>query len=147
MSFFERAKAAASDLAAKADTAMQQHGMMPPALAGDGDRLLKDLGIVTFLESSGREVPAGERERILGELRRLDQEGKLTLVLGSASGQGGAPPPPGGAGAPPPPPGASGGSTGAGPSTGEGASGEGATPEPPTTGGGTTPPPPPPNWS
>lgn len=139
MSFFERAKAAASDLAAKADTAMQQHGMMPPALAGDGERLLRDLGIVTFLEAAGREVPAGERERILGELRRLDQEGKLSLVLSSAGGHGGAPPPPGAAGAPPPPPGAS--------APGPGSPGAPPAPDEPTSGGGSTPPPPPPSWT
>ena len=46
MSFFERAKAAATDLAAKADVAMNQAGINTPAPGGGGDRALRDLGVL-----------------------------------------------------------------------------------------------------
>src|SRR5829696_5199936 len=57
MSFLERAKAAANDLAAKADVAMTQAGISTPgAPPGGGDRALRDLGVLAYLEATGRGV-------------------------------------------------------------------------------------------
>ena len=53
MSFFERAKAAASDLAAKADVAMTQAGINTPGAGGGADRALHDLGVIAYLEATG----------------------------------------------------------------------------------------------
>ena len=86
MSFFERAKAAATDLAAKADAAMQQSGMMPPGGGsggghGGGDRALRDLGVIAWLEATGRPVSAEDKARVMESLRSLETAGQL----GSAS--------------------------------------------------------------
>src|SRR3954451_16805802 len=62
MSFFERAKAAANDLAAKADAEMKKAGISTPggaSPAGGGpvpDRALRDLGVLAYLEATGRPV-------------------------------------------------------------------------------------------
>lgn len=103
MSFLDKAKAAANELAAKADTALANSG-----LAGPGgppgtqppDRLLRDLGVLTWLELNGSAQPEGERERIVGALREAEQRGALgSLALQTAATAPGAVPPP-------PPPGA-----------------------------------------
>ena len=62
MSFFERAKAAANDLAAKADVEMKKAGInagspvggAPVVRAASGDRALRDLGVLAYLEATGR---------------------------------------------------------------------------------------------
>ena len=76
MSFFERAKAAATDLASKADVAMQQAGINTPG-GGGGERTLRDLGVLAYLEATGRPVQAADRERLLAELRELESSGRL----------------------------------------------------------------------
>lgn len=153
MSFFERAKAAATDLAAKADVAMQQAGINTPS-GGGGDRALRDLGVLAYLDATGRPVEAADRERLMAELRELESSGRLgPLTLTPSYAPGTPPPPPGAAGtasgvpaAPPPPP------TGAPPPPPAGAT----PPPPPATTAppaspevppGATPPPPPPSWA
>ena len=61
MSFFERAKAAATDLAAKADVEMKKAGISTPGApahggrrVGGADRALRDLGVLAYLEATGR---------------------------------------------------------------------------------------------
>ena len=141
MSFFERAKAAANDLAAKADAEMKKAGISTPGAlgtpgggGGGGDRALRDLGVLAYLEATGRPASAADRERVLASLRELETSGRLgpLTVTPPAYGAPGAPPPPPGAAAasaatgtaPPPPP--------------------GGTPPPPPPPGATPPPPPPP---
>lgn len=124
MSFFERAKAAASDLAAKADVAMSNAGVNVPGMGGD--RALRDLGVLAWLEATGRPVDAADRERVMTTLRELETAGRLGPLTVTPTQPYGAPPPPPGAGAPPPPPGA------------------GAPPPPPPAPGAGAPPPPPP---
>ncbi len=125
MSFFERAKAAASDLAAKADVAMSNAGVNVPGMGGD--RALRDLGVLAWLEATGRPVDAADRERVMTTLRELETAGRLgPLTVTPAQPYGAPPPPPGSAAAPPPPPGA------------------GAPPPPPPAPGAGAPPPPPP---
>src|SRR5665647_1154808 len=65
MGFLDKAKAAASDLAAKADSALNSSGAggpKPPG-AGDVDKYFRDLGVLTYLEASGRAADAAERDR------------------------------------------------------------------------------------
>ncbi|PKW27045.1 hypothetical protein [Phycicoccus duodecadis] len=102
MSFFERAKAAASDLAAKADVAMSNAGISVPGIGAD--RALRDLGVVAWLDATGRPVAEADRERVMATLRELEQGGRLgPLTLTPPPTPYGTPPPPPG-GTPPPPP-------------------------------------------
>jgi hypothetical protein len=99
--FLDKAKAAASDLAAKADTALNNAGA---AGGPDPATLYRDLGRMTYDEHAGRPVDAEAKARILAVLADLDQQGKLAPQQPEAAP---APPPPPGAAAaaePPPPP-------------------------------------------
>jgi len=98
----DKARAAASDLAAKADSARASGS------GGDTNRYLRDLGVLAYLEACGRPAPSEERERVMDALKGMEARGAIgTLTLQTA-----APPPPGGTvppppgGAVPPPPGA-----------------------------------------
>ncbi len=164
MSFFDKAKAAATDFAAKADQALGQAGLGGPGSSGDADRALRDLGVLTWQETNGQAVDPADRERTLATLRRLAEEGRLgALTLSSAYGAPGAVPPPPGAAAAgasggswggsapaaPPPPGAPAappppGAAAAPPPPAPAAE---PAPPPPTSGGGDAPPPPPPSWA
>ena len=102
MGFLDKAKAAASDLAAKADSALNSSGAggpKPPG-AGDVDKYFHDLGVLTYLEASGRAADAAERDRVMTALQGLDAGGSIrSFALHTAP-----PPAPGMAGAVPPPP-------------------------------------------
>ncbi len=124
MGFLDKAKAAASELSAKADQALANSGMAGPAATGkQADRYFRDLGVLAYLEATGRPVDAGDRARVFEALQGLEGQG----AIGSFALQTAAPPPPGavasGYVAPPPP----------------GAGGQGTPSAPP-------PPPPPPGW-
>lgn len=156
MSFFERAKAAATDLAAKADTAMGNAGLMggTPGMpgapgagpaAGPADRALRDYGLLVWREQNGGAVDAAVKERVVGALREMEAAGQLAplqVALGASAPAGGPPPPPGAAAAaagPPPPPGAA----SAAPSAAEPSAPQSAPPPPPPGSA----PPPPPSWA
>ncbi len=182
MSFFERAKAAANDLAAKADAEMKKAGISTPggtsvmggAGGGGADRALRDLGVLSYLEATGRPASAEDRARVLATLHELEATGRLgQLSVSPAYAAPGAPPPPPGAAAaaaqpPPPPPGATPppppppSNAGGEPAAPPPPPGAGAPPPPPggsppppppppvppeTTPPGSTPPPPPPSWA
>jgi hypothetical protein len=135
MSFFERAKAAASDLAAKADVAMTQAGITTPGAGGGADRALRDLGVIAYLEATGRPVGPADRERVMATLRELESSGRIgPLTVSPAQGPGAAPP------QPPPPPGYVGDAQSTPPAPPP-------PPAPPTAPPGSTPPPPPPSWA
>ncbi|HYN65458.1 MAG TPA: hypothetical protein VES93_01135 [Ornithinibacter sp.] len=156
MSFFERAKAAASDLAAKADVEMKKAGISTPGGAGvtggaagggpGADRALRDLGVLAYLEATGRPAPAADRDRVLATLRELESSGRLGQLTVT-------PPAYGAPGTPPPPPGAA--ASAATPTAPQPPPGGVAPPPPPppppppsgTTPAGSTPPPPPPSWA
>lgn len=113
MSFLDKAKAAATDFAAKADQALGQAGLAGPGGGGDADRALRDLGVLAWQELNGQPTDAQAKETVVSMLRRLESEGRLgSLTLTSAYAVGGAVPPPPGAAAqaaaqqaaPPPPP-------------------------------------------
>jgi hypothetical protein len=166
MGFLDKAKAAAMDLQQKADSAMSNAGMMggsPMGAPGGGggpggpaDRLLRDLGVLTYLNAAGRPGSSADYQRIMEQLRSLEGSGQLNLQLSPAAAPGfgapGAPPPPPGAvraaheaaAAPPAPPApsvepapAAAPAVAAAPVVEESAGG----------GGGSAPPPPPPSWA
>lgn len=138
MGFLDKAKAAASDLAAKADTALANSGLGGPGAAVSPEKLLRDLGVVAYLEATGRQAPDGERQRLMTALGELEATGTLPpLVLQTTPPPPGTLPPPPGGTVPPPPGGAM-----------------PPPPAPPTTpppgpaapAAPTSPPPPPPSW-
>ncbi len=108
MGFLDKAKAAASDLAAKADSALNSTaGTMSGAgpAAPNPEALLHDLGVLSYLEATGREASAEERTRVMAALGDAEQRGAIrSFALTTATPA--APPPPGAAAAAPPPPGA-----------------------------------------
>jgi len=127
MGFLDKAKAAANDLAAKADTALWSSGLgCPKASGGDADKYFRDLGVLSYLEANWRPADPEERRRVMTTLQDLDNRGVIPSFAlhtspppppgsAAAGSQGGFPPPPGGTGtqqqpppaapaAPPPPP-------------------------------------------
>ena len=152
MSFFERAKAAANDLAAKADVAMNQAGINTPGAGGGGDRALRDLGVLAYLEATGRPASPEDRTRLLATLRELESTGRLgPLTVSPPTGAPGAPPPPPGTTPPPPPPPGSRVEPPPPPAppgyAGDPAVAPPPPPAPDTAPPGSTPPPPPPSWA
>lgn len=99
MGFLDKAKAAANDLAAKADSALSQASASWSG-AGDAERLLRDYGLLTWREQHGQSVDQADLTRVREGLEALDADGRLaTLQVHTQP----APPPPGSPGAPPPP--------------------------------------------
>lgn len=156
MGLLDKAKAAASDLAAKADSAMNNMsttGTGAPRPA-DLDKYFRDLGVLAYLEATGRPADAAERDRVMTTLRDLDGQGAirsfaLQTTPPPAPGMAGpamAPPPPGMAGATPPPPAPMGAPGGMTPPPAPAAPAEVVppTPEPPAA---PQTPPPPPSWA
>lgn len=114
MGFLDKAKQAANDLAAKADSALASSGMggAGPS-AADADKHLRDLGVLSYLEATGRPASTEDRTRIVAALQGMESAGVVNLALRTSvtpSPAPGAPPPPGAAAgaaagqAPPPPP-------------------------------------------
>ncbi len=136
MGFMDKARAAANDLAAKADTALSSSGMGGSSSGGDTDRYLRDLGVLTYLEANGRTASPDDRERVMNALKEMESRGAigtLTLQTSLPPPGGTVPPPPGGS--VPPPPGGS-----APPPTPPSQT------APPAPSAPTAPPPPPPSW-
>jgi hypothetical protein len=139
MGFLDKAKAAANDLAAKADTALGSSGLGGPKASGggDADRYFHDLGVLAYLEANGRPADPDEHRRVMTALQEMDTRGAIPSFAlhtapppqpgtAPAGSQGGFPAQPGAAGSPvPPPPG-------------------GTAPQPQAA--PNTPPPPPPSW-
>ena len=118
MGFLDKAKALADQAAAKVDeavnTATSSQG------AKQADPYLRDLGVLAYLQESGRS-PADakeQRERCLAAIHAAESQGAINLAMSSvappppsvppppgAAAQTQAPPPPPGGVAPPPPPG------------------------------------------
>jgi len=139
MGFMDKAKAAANDLAAKADTAMSSSGMGGPGASNsrEADRYLRDLGVLAYLEANGRPAAPQDRERVMDALRGMETQGTigtLTLQTSVPPPPGGTVPPPPGGAVPPPP-----GGTVPPPV-------QQAQAPPPSQPAPTAPPPPPPSW-
>jgi hypothetical protein len=129
MGFLDKAKAAANDLAAKADTALGSSGMGGPKApgSGDADRYFRDLGVLAYLEANGRPADPEEHRRVMTALQEMDGSGAISsFALHTAP-----PPPPGTAAAGPPAPPPPGGTA--------------PQPQAPAA-SAATPPPPPPSW-
>lgn len=160
MGFLDKAKAAATDLAAKADTALSQASASFSG-GGDSEKLLRDYGLMAWREQQGQPVDSAELTRVREALRALDSEGKLrdlqlqttpappppppgSFQAPPPPGGTQSPPPPGGFQSPPPPGGPQSPLDAAGPgSAGPGSAGPGA-PGPGSAGSVPPPPPPPP---
>lgn len=108
MGFLDKAKAAASELAAKADSAITSatSGGASAPTAGDADNYFRDLGVLAYLEATARPVDDAEHARIMATLRDLDERGALrsfdlhTTPPPAPAGYGTVPPAPAGAPAP-----------------------------------------------
>lgn len=150
MGFLDKAKQAATELAARAETAIDQSGLTGNADAREAERLLRNLGVLVWREHAGEPVDPADRERVLSDLRELQSQGRLPALTlrdaPSAQQPTPPPPPPGSAGQTPPPPGTAG-------QTPPPPGGSGQAPPPPPPGGAgpgaagpdhPTPPPPPP---
>ncbi|NLG65531.1 MAG: hypothetical protein GX537_08000, partial [Actinobacteria bacterium] len=145
MSFFDKAKQAATEMAAKADQAMANAGLaggtggMSAGGSREADGVLRDYGLIMWREAHGQSVDAGDRERVLGVLQGLESAGALSQLQvntgrQAASSLFGGPTPT----APPPPPGA------AAQHASTGTTGQTPPPPPPGASPRSTPPPPPP---
>lgn len=144
MGFLDKAKAAATDLAAKADTALANSGMGGPG--GGPDKYFRDLGVLAYLEANGRASSPEERERVMEALRAMEQRGEIrSFALQTAAAAAGTVPPPPGAAQAPPPPGAGAPPTGTMPPSAPPPAPvqESVEPQPPAP---SAPPPPPPSW-
>ena len=107
MGFLDKAKAAANDLAAKADSAIT--GATQSTGATDTNRWLRDLGIAAYSEHIGQPVDGEAHTRALAALDALKAQGQLGSLSMSADpppapGMSGPPPPPSSNNPPPPPP-------------------------------------------
>ena len=102
MGFLDKAKAAANDLAAKADSALNsaEGSLAGGASPKQADPLLRDLGVIAYLEATGRPMADADaqRARCIEGIQAIEGQTQLDLQMGSA---------------PPPAPGAT---TGAAPS-------------------------------
>lgn len=133
MGFLDKAKAAASELAAKADSAITSatSGGVSAPTAGDADKFFRDLGVLTYLGATGRPGDDAEHARVMATLRDLDERGALrSFDLHTTP-----PPAPGMAGQVPPPPGAA------------AVTAEVTAEEPPAAPQPPVAPPPPPSWA
>lgn len=161
MSFFDKAKQAATDMAAKADQAMSSAGLSVPGVPVGGaqrqaDAVLRDYGLITWREAHGHPVDATQKERVVTALVAMEHDGVLSAMRVGAPGvPPGAPPPlgtPPAPGTPPPPPGAAAAAAATRPDPpSPPPAPAGPTTDSPTetghSGGGTAPPPPPPSWA
>lgn len=159
MGFLDKAKQAATDMAAKADQAMANAGILTPGAPGPfggasrADGPLRDYGLIVWRDQHGHPVDATEKERVVNVLRAMETNGELHALRVGGSGGGFAPPPPG---TPPPPPGYAAQQAAAAAAPAAPPSGAPAPPPSPAaapveeqlpSGGGTAPPPPPPSWA
>jgi len=108
MGFLDKAKAAANELAAKADSAMAGAGISVPGHSGgEAEKYFRDLGVLAYLQATGRDAFPAEHDRIMATLRDLETRGQIpSMALKTTPPV--APPPPGqawGGATPPPPPG------------------------------------------
>lgn len=132
MGFLDKAKALGEQAMAKADTALNSidSSTAGGVSAKQAEPYLRDLGVLAYLEQTGRSpADAGaQRDRCLQAISQIESQTALNLAMTSA-----APPPPGQAAAAPPPPGQA---AAAPPPPGQ------VAPPPPPGGGGAVPPPP-----
>jgi len=110
MGFLDKAKAAATDLAAKADTALGSSSLGGPKASGGGDAdgYFRDLGVLAYLEANGRPPDPAEHLRVMTALQEMDARGAIrSFALHTSPPPGGAAPqpqaPPAAATPPPPP--------------------------------------------
>src|SRR5688572_16464157 len=86
----DQVKAAANDLKDSVERSLASGNA-----ARDVERHYRDLGMLTYLQDTGRAIDAADRARIVAELRAAEAAGAMTAFTLQTA----APPPP-----PPPPP-------------------------------------------
>lgn len=160
MGFLDKAKAAATDLAAKADTALNsaETSIAGGANPKEAEPMLRDLGVIAYLEATGRPMPDADdqRQRCVEGIQSIESQTTLNLQMTSSPPPApgtttGAPPaapaapPPPAAAAPPPPPGAA--AAAPPPPAAPEAPAAPAAPPPPSDSPAAPPPPPPPPTS
>ncbi len=85
MGFMDQVKAAANDLKDSVEGSLATGNS-----ARDVERHYRDLGMLTYLQDTGRTIDAADRERIVAALRAAETAGAMTAF----TLQTGAPPPP-----------------------------------------------------
>ena len=85
MGFMDQVKAAANDLKDSVEGSLASGNS-----ARDVERHYRDLGMLTYLQDTGRAIDAADRERIVAALRAAEAAGAMTAF----TLQTGAPPPP-----------------------------------------------------
>jgi predicted TIM-barrel fold metal-dependent hydrolase len=90
MGFLDDVKAAANDLVDSVDSQLSSS-----AAGRDAERHYRDLGLLTYLEETGRPVDPKDRERVLEALKKYEKQGVLrAFVLHTAPGPPTPPPTP-----------------------------------------------------
>lgn len=78
MGFLDKAKAAATELSAKADQALASQGLAGPAAAGkQADKFFRDLGVLAYLDATGRPADGDEKARVMAALQGFEGQGAL----------------------------------------------------------------------
>jgi hypothetical protein len=113
MGFLDKARAAATELAARADEALTTAGAAGPGVAAKAaDRHFRDLGVLAYLQATGRPVDESERARLMTALQGFETQGAIPGFAlqtapppppGAVAAGYAVPPPPSGYGTPPPP--------------------------------------------
>ncbi len=81
MSWQERARRGYDRVAGRADAALDRAG--GGERPGEVDRTFRDLGVLAYLEATGRPASPGERQRLLAALSALEQRGAIrSLTIG-----------------------------------------------------------------
>ena len=88
MGFMDQVKAAATDLRDSVEGSLSSTNA-----ARDVERHYRDLGMLTYLQETGRTIVPADRERVLGALREAEAAGAMpTFALQTGAPQ--SPPPP-----------------------------------------------------
>lgn len=101
MSFLERAKSGLDSLSTRADDALNSR--VSSGSTSEIELLLRDLGVITFLEQTGQPVDEAHKQRIIAALGGYHSRGALRGLAprGGSPSAPGAPPPPAPSGVPP----------------------------------------------
>lgn len=85
MSFFEKARVGYENLAGRADNAFDSATASKDL--GDIDQQFRDLGMVTYLSATGRDVDPVTQQQLMSVLRSLEQRGAIRDFILQTTGQ------------------------------------------------------------
>jgi len=90
MGFMDQVKAAATDLRDSVEDSLSSTNA-----ARDVERHYRDLGMLTYLQETGRTIVPADRDRVLGALREAEAAGAMpTFALQTGAPQSSPPPTP-----------------------------------------------------